>query len=43
MNGIEPVLYMDLQALPPGIYCRICGSECYRPGLRCLRCERDLS
>ena len=40
MNGIEPVLYCDPQALRPGCFCGRCGGECYAPSLLCLRCER---
>ena len=40
MNIIEPVLYPDPQAARPAGLCRRCGTECYFPSLRCLRCER---
>ncbi len=38
---IESVLYIDFQASPPAGHCPCCGGECYAPGLRCVRCERD--
>lgn len=37
---IEPVLYIDLQSLPPADFCPCCGGELYAPSLRCRRCER---
>lgn len=40
MNLIEPVLYVDLQAVPTAAVCEICGGERYAPGFHCLRCER---
>ena len=40
MNGIEPVLYADIQAARPGGRCEICLGECWLPSLYCLRCER---
>ena len=36
---IESNLYTDIQALPPGDCCPVCGGERYLPGLRCIRCE----
>lgn len=39
--SIEPTLYMDPQAVKPAGFCPVCGGELYRPGLSCLRCERD--
>lgn len=33
-------LFYDEQAAIPGGFCKICGCECYAPGLHCLRCER---
>lgn len=37
---IEPMLYIDIQAMRPGGICPDCGGETYTPGLTCLRCER---
>ena len=42
MNWIEPVLYLDPQAVRPGCYCAACGAERYLPSLTCLRCERRM-
>lgn len=39
-NIIEPMLYVDEQALPPEGFCEDCGGELYAPGFVCLRCER---
>lgn len=33
-------LFTDPQAAVPGCFCPHCGSECYLPGLTCLRCQR---
>jgi len=41
IDAIEGGLYIDLQARIPAHYCPRCGGACYRPGLICLRCERD--
>lgn len=38
-RNIESTLYIDVQALPPGDFCPVCGGERYLPGLRCIRCE----
>ena len=38
---IEPVLYIDTQAQIPAAYCENCGGALYRPGLICIRCQRD--
>lgn len=37
---IEPMLYIDIQSLPPACFCERCGGERYAPSLVCLRCER---
>ncbi len=37
---IEPMLYIDPQAAPPGGSCPVCGGALYLPSLTCLRCER---
>lgn len=37
---IEQTLYVDTQAEKPGGVCGVCGGSLYRPGLRCLRCQR---
>ena len=39
---MESVLFYDPQAEVPGCFCPVCGSECYRPGLNCIRCERRM-
>lgn len=39
-NIIEPMLYVDEQAILPAAFCEVCGGEQYVPGLTCLRCER---
>jgi hypothetical protein len=36
----EPMLFIDIQSLPPADYCPVCGGERYAPSLICLRCER---
>lgn len=42
-SGIEPVLYIDMQALRPAGYCESCGAEIYTYGGSCRYCEeRDL-
>lgn len=38
---IQPVLYIDVQGEKPAAYCEICGGALYRPGLICIRCQRD--
>jgi hypothetical protein len=38
---IQPVLYIDVQAQIPAGFCEECGGELYRPGLICIRCQRD--
>ncbi len=38
---IQPVLYIDPQAQKPAGLCERCGGELYRPGLICIRCQRD--
>ena len=42
-RSLDPNLYVDLQTLPPGDFCPVCGGERYRPGLRCLRCEGGMA
>ena len=37
---IEPMLFIDIQSLPPADCCPVCGGERYAPSLICLRCER---
>ncbi len=37
---IEPMLYVDEQALAPAAFCQVCRGELYEPGFVCLRCER---
>ena len=38
---IESMLYFDPQAQPPAAFCPRCKGELYRPGMGCLRCERN--
>ena len=40
LDRMEPVLFVDVQAVAPACLCRRCGGERYAPGRRCLRCER---
>ena len=40
---IQPVLYIDVQGEIPAAYCEECGGALYRPGLVCIRCQRDQS
>lgn len=37
--AIEPMLYVDLQRLPPAGCCPNCGGEVYFPSLTCCRCQ----
>ena len=39
-HSIQPILYIDVRALPPAGNCPVCGGECYRPSMVCLRCQR---
>ena len=38
--SIQPILYIDMGAVPPAGKCTVCGGERYRPSLVCLRCQR---
>jgi uncharacterized OB-fold protein len=38
---IQPVLYIDVQGEIPAAYCEECGGALYRPGLVCIRCQRE--
>ena len=42
MNGIEQVLYVDVQAAKPGGFCPVCARELYPPTFTCLYCERRM-
>lgn len=39
---LEPMLYLDPQAVPPVCLCEKCGGECYAPSGICRRCEEDM-